>query len=244
VRRGFTLVEVAVALLLVGVVAYIVSSLALTLRGSQAQTQAQAEWTALVALAEAFDPAALPSCPSTRSVVLGDQTVQACKQVRTEGDSSFTRTVTTVVLQGGSGTSRLTLVDAVAAPPPPPPSPNLTNSTCQKGANNKLTIDWYNTGAAFSFKTLQVFWSGKGGGKNRLTEIQMPPGTSIYKDGKGVKSGATLSLNGTYSLPTNTPTRMKFIFSQNFSAGRTYSFTIVFNPNQSGSLSFSCSVRF
>ncbi len=91
--RGFNLLEVVVALLLMGVAATGVLAVSQVLQSSQEpylQTGA-----ALEILLEA-SPATIAACPSHTSISLGDHTFAVCRESIVQNGLGYTRTVTTL----------------------------------------------------------------------------------------------------------------------------------------------------
>lgn len=92
-HRAFSLLEVVVALLLIGVAATGVLAVSQVLQSSQEpdlQTGA-----ALETLLEA-SAATIAACPSYSSVFLGDRTFAVCRESIVQNGLGYTRTVTTL----------------------------------------------------------------------------------------------------------------------------------------------------
>ncbi|WP_051195767.1 prepilin-type N-terminal cleavage/methylation domain-containing protein [Meiothermus rufus] len=87
---GFTLLEVALALLLLGVLAGVVASLGLGLQSADAQTTP----AALEALVESG--VSISPCPTYASVILGGRTYQVCQEVQTVAAPPITRQIRTL----------------------------------------------------------------------------------------------------------------------------------------------------
>jgi len=87
---GFTLLEVALALLLLGVLAGMVTSLALGLQAAEGQA-APAALEALMERGVSF-----PTCPTYASVQLGGRTYQVCRESQSVSALPVTRQIHTL----------------------------------------------------------------------------------------------------------------------------------------------------
>ncbi|AEV15448.1 hypothetical protein TCCBUS3UF1_4000 [Thermus sp. CCB_US3_UF1] len=239
-RKGFTLVEAAVALLLVGAVVYMVLALSQTLRAGTATGPQEEVLQAAETLLEAG--VAAPTCPTSASVTLAGKAYRICRQmagVSLSPPSNTTLQAFTYrfedVAQGES--FFLTQISWEGSPPPPPPSPNFSAS-CRKVSPNRLRMEISNTGATISTKVLSLSWNGEG--KRRLKEIYQGS-TTLWSDNKGVKKGSQVSLSQSLTFGNAT---LDFTFDKNFKTG-SYTFTLqlfVGQGNNQTPYTVSCSV--
>lgn len=244
-KRGFTLVEVAVALLLVGVVAYMILALSRTLEaGAATGLEEEVLHAAETVLETGLDA---PPCGSSPPLVLtlAGKSYRICQQ--TAGLSITPPANTSVyaytytfeeVSSNPSRTFSLTQVTWEGSPPPPPPSPNFT-ATCQKASSNQLQMTVTNAGASVTTRTLALSWNGEG--KKRIVAVSSG-GTTLWSNNKGVKKGTPISLSQNLTFGSQTLT---FTFNANFKAGN-YTFTLflyVGQGNNQVTYTASCSLR-
>lgn len=241
--RGFTLVEVAMTLLLVGVVAYMVLSLSQSLQAGTATEPEEEVLEAAEALLEAGLNA--PPCSTTTSpltLTLAGKSYRVCQQpaglsvTPPSNMSVYAYTYTFEEVASDAKTSfSLTKIVWDGSPPPPPPSPNFTAS-CQKVEATRLRMTVANVGAEVTTKTISLSWSG--GGATRLTRVYL--GSTTLWSGKA-KKGVQITLDQNLSFRTQT---LDFTFDKKFKAG-TYTFTLqlfVGQGNNQVTYTVSCSV--
>lgn len=242
--RGFTLVEVAMALLLMGVVAYMVLSLSQSLRAGTFAGPEEEVLEAAEALLEAGLDA--PPCGSTASpltLTLAGKSYRVCQQpaglsiTPPSNMSVYAYTYTFVEVASDPVVSfPLTKIVWDGSPPPPPSSPNFTAS-CQKAEATRLRMTVANGGARVTTKTISLSWSG--GGANRLTGVYL--GSTTLWSGRA-KKGVQITLRQDLSFGTQT---LDFTFDKKFKAG-TYTFTLqlwVGQGNNQVAYTVSCPVR-
>lgn len=222
-RQGFTLVEVAVALFLLGVVVYLVLALSHTLQGGGATGPREEVLQAAETLLEAgFSP---PACPSTASVQLGDRVYRVCQQparLSLTPPSSMTASAVTYRFEDATPSTgeifTLTQVVWEGSPPPPPPSPNFS-ATCQKVASDRLRATVNNVGAAISTNRVSLTWNGEG--KRKVMAVYLG-NTLLWSSNKGVKKGTQITLSQNLTFGSQT---LEFVFDRSFKVG-SYTFTI------------------
>lgn len=104
-NKGFTLVEVAIALLLLGVVAAGVFALAQILQSSQ-QPELE-EWVVLENLIEGPASSAVPTCPMSANITLGGRTYPVCRESIVQAGLGYTRRVESWQVVGGVSLTRV-----------------------------------------------------------------------------------------------------------------------------------------
>lgn len=222
-RRGFTLVEVAIALLLVGVVVYLVLAFSQILQAGGTTAPREEVLQAAETLLEAgFSP---PTCPSTASVQLGDRTYRVCQQparLSLTPPSNMTAYAVTYRFEDATASPGevffLTQVAWEGSPPPPPPSPNFS-ATCQKVAADRLRMSVSNTGAVVTTNRILLTWNGEG--KRKVMAVYLGS-TTLWSHNKGVKKGTLITLSQNVSFGSQT---LDFSFDRSFKAGN-YTFTL------------------
>lgn len=215
-RQGFSLVEVAIGLLLVGAVATILLALATALRSGGETGNLQGPLLGLASLAES--EASLPPCPSTQSLTLGESAYEACQQRRSEAVGSLERQIGTLqIWKGGSLAGVLVRVEVASSTPVVP-------GTCSTGNRRQVYLDLGAVGRVFTHFSLS--WSPPTPASQRLRRIQqllpmLPLWTGSYASGSGYQS---------LDLPLSllTPNRILLTFSRNFPRGTNYTFDLRF----------------
>lgn len=243
-RAGFTLMEVAVGLLLVGVVAYIVLALSQILQSGTATEPMEAVLQAAEAALEAGLDA--PSCGSgTLLLTLAGRGYRICTEaagLSLTPPSNLSFQALTYRFQEDAPSGQTFLLTRVAwegAPPPPPSSPNFTAS-CQKESADRLRLTVINAGSAISTNTLSLSWNGQG--KRRIVGV-FQGGTSLWSSGQGVKKGTKITLS--QSLSFEERRELGFSFDKNLKKG-TYTFTLSLYVGQGANqqtYTVSCTVR-
>lgn len=237
-KQGFTLVEVALALLLVGVVAYLVLSLSQTLEAGGSTAPGEEVLQVAEALLESgFSP---PACPSTASVQLGDRTYRVCQQparLSLTPPANMTASAVTYRFEEATaspaGVFSLTQVAWEGSPPPPPPSPNFSAS-CQKASASRLRMTVNNAGASVTTNRIALFWNGEG--NKKVTAVYLGT-TQLWSNNKGVKKGTQIPLSQNLAFGNQT---LEFVFNRALRAG-TYTFTLQLFVGQT-TYAVSCSV--
>ncbi|WP_018111518.1 type II secretion system protein [Thermus igniterrae] len=241
-RQGFTLVEVALALVLVGAAAYVVLSLSQTLQaGSNIEPREEVLQAAETLLEAGFSP---PACPSTASVQLGDRTYRVCQQparLSLTPPSNMTASAVTYRFEDATASPGevffLTRVAWEGSPPPPPPSPNFS-ATCQKVSATRLRMAVNNTGTSVTTNRIALLWNGEG---NKKVTAVYSGTTQLWSNNRGVKKGTQISLSQSLVFGSQT---LEFVFNRALRSGN-YTFTLqlfVGQGNNPTTYTVSCSV--
>ncbi len=221
-----SLVEVALAILLVGALAAVILSLSTSLR---AGTQAEGDWKGfLVALtlAEGAEGALipLPPCPATRSLSLGDRTYQACLRERTETLGTLSRQISTVeVYEGGVPVASLSRVEAYSVPSSP-----IIPGTCFGGNRKQVIFDLGATGA--TYVAFALTWSPNLRADQQLTVFrQLSPSPQVHYQGQYSSGSGFVPFSRPLALTS--PTRIRLEFSRKFERRSDYSFNLRFRDS-------------
>lgn len=240
-RAGFTLVEVAVGLLLVGVVAYLVLAMSSALEAGGVTEPNQEVVQAASTLIESGYP--FPNCPSTTSIALAGREYRVCQEpagVSLNPPANMTLFAFTYRFEAVNASAPasffLTWVDWEGAPPPPPPSPNFSAS-CQKISGNQLRMTVTNSGVTVTTNKLSLIWNGQG---NRRIKEVASQGSTLWSG--SAKKDSQITLNSNLSFGSRT---LDFTFDKAFKKGN-YTFTLqlfVGQGNNQVTYGVSCTVR-
>lgn len=214
-----SLVEVALAILLVGALAAVIIALSTTLR---AGTEAEGDWkgflaaTTLTELAGA-EVTSLPSCPATQVFALGERSYQVCLRERLETAGTLSRLISTVeVNEGGDRVASLTWVQMQTSPPTIP-------GTCAGGNRRQVILNLSSTG--MTYVAFALTWYPNVPTNQRLRIFrQQSPLTVIHYLGNYSSGSGYVSFSVPLSLVSTT--RIRLDFSRNFNIGTNYTFEL------------------
>ncbi len=215
--KGFSLVEAALALLLLSLLLLVVDALSSTIRSGSATQASQEGLFVAETVLENNDP--FPNCPTTQSLTLGGKTYQVCQSSRSETLSGISRIISTIrVYEGSQLLAEVTQV-AVASSGPTPIA-----GSCAPGGNRRQVVftlpSTGNTYIAFSLS-----WSPQTPSNQQLREIrQVAPLFLIHYSGTYASGSGFASFASPLSLLTSTQIRLRF--SRNFSRNTTYTFNL------------------
>lgn len=234
-----SLVEVALAILLVGALAAVILSLSTSLR---AGTQAEGDWKGFLAaltLTELVENALilLPPCPTTRSLSWGDRTYQVCLGERMQTLGALSRRISTVeVYEGGTPMVSLSRVEAYTVPPSP-----IVPGTCSTGNRQQVLFDLGATGA--TYVAFALTWTPNNPVNQQLRVFrQVLPNSQEHYQGSYSSGSGFVPLTQPLVLASNTGIRLEF--SRSFERRTPYSFNLRFRDGLGREYAVSpCTVR-
>ncbi|GLV49129.1 hypothetical protein TJA_22310 [Thermus sp. LT1-2-5] len=214
--KGFSLVEVALALLLLAVLILIVNALSSTIQSGGGTQIAQDGLFVAETLLE--EDASLANCPSTQSLTLGGKTYEVCQSSRSEALSTISREITTIkVYEGAQLLAEVTRVEVSPSSPPP------IAGSCAPGNRRQVILSLPPTGNTYTAFSLS--WSPNTPANQRLRQItQITPLPLILYFGNYASGSGFANLLWPLSLTANTQIRLQF--SRNFSRNTTYTFSL------------------
>jgi hypothetical protein len=229
---GFTLVEAALALLLMGALASVIVGLADSLRSASAQRPLLEAFLTAEGLLERED-SSLPPCPSTAPLSLGSQSYQACQRVRLESQGDLEREFTTVELyQGTTLLLRLTRGSV---------SSSSASGSCQADRSRRaMLLELSPTGGSYS--SFSLSWSPANPAGQRLRRIRVssplpqPLFNGNYASGSGYRplmSPLVLAL----------PVHLRLEFRRNFQPNTDYRFDLRLRDALGAEHGLVCTVR-
>ncbi|MBW6394845.1 MAG: hypothetical protein ABWJ63_05295 [Thermus sp.] len=216
-----SLVEVALAILLVGALAAVIIALSTTLR---AGTEAEGDWKGFLAattLAELAGNAliVLPSCPTTRSLSWGDRTYQVCIQERMETVGTLSRQISTVeVYEGGTRLASLSWAESYSVPSSP-----IVPGTCSRGNRRQVIFDLGATG--MTYVAFALTWTPNvPAGQTLKVFRQLFPSPQVHYQGSYLSGDGFVPFSRALVLTSNT--RIRLDFSDRFKNKTNYSFNL------------------